>query len=304
VRRWQASGRGRKTTIWSAATLALVGVGLWAAGQLRGEGPLDPIMPSRPGPPVVVWAVGDGADGGSHAKDVVRRIASGEIDRLLYLGDLYDGGGRADFIENYEPTYGHFKRITEPTVGDNDWPRRSEGYYPYWRSVRGNRLPPWYAFSVAGWQILSLNSEAPHGPTSRQLRWLAHKLDRTPDFGNCRVAFWHRPRFSAARKYGNNKSFSPFWRALRHRARLVLNGHAHDMQRFAPRGGITQFISGTGGHGLYGLRTGVRGLRFGDDRHYGALRIGLGRGRARFAFVADSGEVLHSGRLGCRRGRA
>jgi hypothetical protein len=118
-----------------------------------------------------------------------------------------------------------------------------------------------------------------------------------PEFGNCRIAFWHRPRFSAA-LHGDAEDMEPIWQQLA--ARAVLSGHDHDMQRLTPAGGITRFVSGAGGHGLYEIDRADPRLQFADDRHYGALRLRLGHERMRWRFVSAAGRVLDRGALGCR----
>ena len=55
-------------------------------------------------------------------------------------------------------------------------------------------MPDYYSFRVAGWQILSLNSETEHGYRSPQVRWLARKLERP---GTCRIAFAHQTALNA-----------------------------------------------------------------------------------------------------------
>ena len=78
------------------------------------------------------------------------------------------------------------------------------------------------------------------------------------------------------------------------------------MQRFAPIDGITQFVSGAGGHERSTTcdRDDAR-LAFGDDRHYGALRIDLRPRRARAARSSPrGGRVLDVGTVRCRPLRA
>jgi hypothetical protein len=91
---------------------------------------------------------------------------------------------------------------------------------------------------------------------------------------------------------------APLWGALSGRAVLVLNGHDHNMQRFKPINGITQYVSGAGGHSRYALRHDSR-LAFGNDRDDGALRIELRPRRARLAFVSAAGEILDTSTVGC-----
>ena len=97
---------------------------------------------------------------------------------------------------------------------------------------------------------------------------------------------------------------APIWDALRGKAAIVVTGHEHSMQRLRPIDGITSFVSGAGGHGLHDLRRDDPRLAFGDDRTYGALRLRLRRGEARYAYVSSAGRVLDSGALRCRPLRA
>ncbi|HET9315052.1 MAG TPA: metallophosphoesterase family protein [Vicinamibacteria bacterium] len=245
----------------------------------------------------VVWAVGDGADGGAAARRVARRIARGRPDWLLYLGDVYDGNGLRQYRRHYGRVYGRFTKITAPTPGNHEWPRHRSGYDRYWTGVRGTRPPAYYAVSLAGWRIVSLNSEVAHGNRSRQLRWLRRLLRRNPT--NCTIAIWHRPLRSAG-IHGDQRDVTPFWSALRGHAVLVLNGHDHDLQRHRPRDGIVELVAGAGGHDRYPIDPSYPGLAFGDARHYGALRLVLRRGRASFTFVSSGGRRLDAGRVHCR----
>lgn len=246
--------------------------------------------------PATIWAVGDGADGGARAKRLVARIVAERPARLLYLGDVYERGTAADFAANYATTYGRLARLTAPTPGNHDWPAHPDGYDPYWAKVTGAATPPWYAFGVAGWEILSLNSEAPHGQGSAQVDWLRSRLRGA---GTCRLAFWHRPYLSDGR-HGDQGDVAPLWEALRGRAALVLNGHDHDTQRFRPADGITEVVAGAGGKSFYGVDRGDRRLAFADDRTDAALRLTLRRGRADLAVIAVDGRVLDRATVPCR----
>jgi Calcineurin-like phosphoesterase len=287
-----------------ATLLALAGVVVWLVACPDNSHvsivrlPHGVFVPSGPERPAIVWAVGDGADGREPARAVARLIASGPIDRLLYLGDVYKRGTASDFSKHYATVYGRLARRTAPTPGNHDWPHHLDGYDPYWRRVTGRPAPAFYRFRLGGWEILSLNSEAPHEPGSAQLRWLRSQLRRP---GTCRLAFWHRPRYSDGTEHGDQKDVESFWQALRGHATLVLNGHEHDMQRFRSRDGITELASGAGGHGRYTIRRGDPFLAFGDDRNYGALRLDLAPGRAQFAFVAADGRILNQGHVRCRQ---
>jgi Calcineurin-like phosphoesterase len=178
--------------------------------------------------------------------------------RLPIPGDVYPSGTAEDFARNYHPVYGRLAPITWPTPGNHEWWGREQGYFPYWRE-QGRPARPWYRFSLGGWELLSLNSETPHGAGSPQLRWLDSVVGAAP--GTCRLAFWHRPRFSAGTVHGDAPDVAPFWRSLRGHARLVLNGHDHVLMRYRRRAGLTEYVAGAGGRVRYGLRPDRRGIR-------------------------------------------
>jgi hypothetical protein len=258
-------------------------------------GPQRPFVASVRADRAVVWAVGDGADGDDEGRLVARRIVAGRIDRLLYLGDVYDDGTAEEYAEHYAPVYGRFARITAPTPGNHEWDNRAEGYDAYWRRVTGRTPPRFYAFTVAGWTFLSLNSEDGTDEDAAQVAWLRRRLAGP---GDCRVAFWHKPRYSAG-KHGDDEEVAPLWNALRGRARVVINGHDHDMQRLRPRDGITAFVSGAGGKELYELDRDRADLAFGNDDAYGALRLDVRPGVIRHSFVTAEGRTLDAGTVRC-----
>jgi calcineurin-like phosphoesterase family protein len=249
--------------------------------------------------PATVWAVGDAAAEGQYKLRVARLVARGKPDRFLYLGDVYEDGTAAEYRNNYTPAFGRFDRITAPTPGNHEWPAHAEGYQPYWRAVIGSEIPDYYRFTIGGWEVLSLNSESAHGEGSSQLRWLRSTVSRGR--GTCTLAFWHRPRYSYG-EHGDQPDVSPFWKALRGRATLVVNGHEHNMQRWPPREGITELVSGAGGRGIYRMTPEEKAsLPFGNDTDFGALDLRLAPGRAEFRFVAVDGRTLDSGKLRCAR---
>ena len=77
------------------------------------------------------------------------------------------------------------------------------------------------------------------------------------------MAIWHHPRWSSG-GHGSDPDVGPFWDALsKAGADVVVNGHDHDYERFAPQdpagdkdatNGIREFVVGTGGASLTGFR--------------------------------------------------
>ncbi len=286
--------RGGALAVSVAAVVALAAAVLPADG---GDRAASSFVPSSDQKRAEIWAVGDGADGSPESYAVAKMIARAEPDRFLYLGDVYPAGTAADFAERYDPTYGRIAAITGPTIGNHEIDNRQYGYDPYWRAIHGRTPPSYYAFRIAGWKIMSLNSEIDHSTDSPQLRWLRRKV-RGP--GNCRIAFWHRPLLNAGTTHGDARSTASFWDALQGRARLVLNGHEHNMQRHSPVQGMVELIAGSGGNDQYPLDRSHPGLRFGDDASPGALRLRITPRRVRFAFITTTGRVLDAGIRRCR----
>jgi Calcineurin-like phosphoesterase len=281
-----------------AGTLAVVS----AAHEPGGPGSTTGRFPAAPGnDSSTLWAVGDGADGSENSRRLARMIADAEPELFAYLGDVYQEGRAFEFANNYETVYGPLNPVTLPTPGNHDWPLHAEGYDPYWANVIGGEPPHHYATSIAGWQVLSLNSEESLDPSSPQVRWLARKVARG---GSCRIAFWHRPRYSAG-AHGDQLDVEPLWRLLEGRAALVLNGHDHNSQELQPQGGTVELVAGAGGHGHYPLDERYPRLAWSNATDDVALRVRLSRRHARYDFVSSAGAVLRSGSASCKphRGR-
>ena len=258
-------------------------------------------MPSRTKPRSVVWAVGDAADGGPESEAVARMVARHRVHRLIYLGDVYENGTAAEFESNYRPLYGRYDRITAPTIGNHEWPNVATGYVPYWTRARGHPPPFWYASAASGWQLISLNANAPSVTAPQQLNWLRSEIRRTPRYGNCRIAITHQP-FMSAGLHGDLSALDGIFDELVGHASIWISGHDHDMQRLRPASGITQLVDGAGGNDLYPVNRDDPRLAFFDDTHHGAVRLKLKPGRAVISFVATDGSLLNRSAVTCSEG--
>jgi Calcineurin-like phosphoesterase len=263
-----------------------------------GQGSEQGWMRSRPKPRSVIWAVGDAADGSAASRAVASMVTSRRVDRLLYLGDVYETGTAEEFHANYRPLYGRLGVVTAPTIGNHEWPNIATGYVPYWTAVRGTPPPLRYAFATSGWQLISMNSNQP--TDAGQEEWLDREIRRTERYGNCRIAFMHHPRYSAG-LHGDLDTLQGVFDELREDARILLAGHDHDMQRLQPTDGVTQYVDGAGGAELYPVNRDDPRLAFFDDSHHGALRLVLRPGRAVLSFIAADGSLLDRSTVFCRR---
>jgi Calcineurin-like phosphoesterase len=248
----------------------------------------------------IVWAVGDAADGGPDSREVAAMIGSHRVDRFLYLGDVYERGTAREFEVNYRPLYGRYDQSAGPTIGNHEWANVATGYVPYWTAARGKPPPFWYASAASGWQLISLNSNAPISTSPDQLGWVRSKIERSPRYGTCRIAFMHHPTYSAG-LHGGLAALQPVLAELEGNASILLSGHDHDMQRLRPISGITQLVSGSGGRELYPVNRNDPRLAFYDDTHHGAVRLKLRPGRAVVSFVASDGSLLDRSAVSCRQ---
>jgi hypothetical protein len=245
--------------------------------------------------PLVVWAIGDGAAGTAPSRRLARRIVADDPDRVLYMGDVYETGTAEEFRRDFAAPYRPLLRRMLPTPGNHEWPNHATGYDPFWERVTGAPTPPWYAVRLGAWQVLSVNSEAPHDAGSAQLRWLRRALRRPAP---CRLAIWHRPRFSAG-PHGDQLDMEPVWDAVRGRVAVVFAGHEHDFQRMRRVGGTVQIISGAAGRALYAVDESDPRLAFSDDSHYGGYRLRLHPDRIEAVGLSAAGRRLDRTTISC-----
>jgi hypothetical protein len=90
---------------------------------------------------------------------------------------------------------------------------------------------------------------------SEQGKWLQQDLAQHP--AACTLAYFHKPLFSSGLAHGADPEIKPLWEILYHAgADVVIDGHDHDYERFAPQDpngksdsvqGIREFVVGSGG---------------------------------------------------------
>ena len=184
---------------------------------------------------------------------------------VLTLGDnQYEDGALAKYQVSYEGSWGRFKAITHPSVGNHEYGTRgAAGYFAYFGAAAGDPAKGYYSFDLGAWHLIALNSNCRFvggcGPGSPQERWLREDLAANGRRA-CVLGFWHHPRFSSG-PHGSDESMDGLFRALYDAgADVALSGHDHDYERFAPLNGdgqpdptrgVRQFVAGTGGRSHY-----------------------------------------------------
>lgn len=224
-----------------------------------------------------------------------RLVESLAPDVVAPLGDLqYEFGEAKNFAASYEPTWGRFKERTRPAVGNHEYAGgRAPGYYGYFGDAAGGvDGRGWYSYDVGTWHVVVLNSVCAVvgcGEGSDQLAWLRADLGANPR--RCILAYWHHPRWTSG-LHGVDESVQPFWDALSAAgADVVLGGHDHHYERFAPIQGIRQFVAGTGGRNLYPVLSQIEGSEAVDTRTFGVLALTLRDDGYDWRFVAIPGSA-------------
>ena len=227
---------------------------------------------------------------------------------IFTLGDnVYPDGNAAMYSSCYGPTWGRFRSRTRPSPGNHDYlTAAATPYFNYFGSLAGPRGRGYYSYDLGAWHIVSLNSEVAAYAGSAQERWLRQDLSTNPK--RCTLAYWHKPLFSSG-GMGASIGMRALWKALYDRGTdVVLNGHDHDYERFAPQtptgsanatNGIRAFVVGTGGAPLLPFKSTVANSRFRYNKSHGVLRLTLSDGSYAWKFITVSGVVVDAGQSSC-----
>jgi acid phosphatase type 7 len=234
---------------------------------------------------------------------------------IFAVGDLaYPDGSDEQFAKCYGPTWGRFKNRTRPAPGNHEYHSSgASGYVNYFGATAGDPKKGYYSYELGDWHIIVLNSEciAVGGceSGSPQEKWLRQDLAAHPT--KCTLAYWHNPLFSSGLAHGNDHKVKPLWVALYEaNADVVLNGHDHDYERFAPQDpsgrldkerGIREFVVGTGGknsHRVFGPTK--RNSEVRQARAFGVLKLTLRTASYDWEFVPVAGKIFSdSGSASC-----
>jgi hypothetical protein len=248
-----------------------------------------------PGDEVLVGA-GDIASCAYQDDEATARLIDSIPGTVFTAGDdAYPGGSARDFSDCYDPTWGRFKRRTRPSPGNHD--HRTSGAAAYF-AYFGEAAPyNYYSYDLGAWHIVSLDSEIETALGSPQEQWLRADLAATTR--RCTLAYWHRPRFSSSTGHGSDADLQPLWQALYDAgAEIVLAGHDHVYERFAPQTpkgdadpvkGIREFVVGTGGADHYGFGTPLPNSEVRSGVTAGVLKLVLGRDTYSWQFLPVPG---------------
>jgi hypothetical protein len=222
---------------------------------------------------------------------------------VMAVGDLaYPDGSKENFV-CYDKVWGRARSRTRPAPGNHEF--HSAGatpYFDYFGAAAGDPKTGYYSYELGTWHIIVLNSEciAVGGcePGSAEEKWLRADLAAHPVA--CTLAYWHKPLFSSGGTHGNDLTVKPLWDALYEaNADVVIGGHDHDYERFAPqtpdgaadpKRGIREFVVGTGGKNHRPFTEPKPNSELRDATAFGVLKLTLKPNSYDWQFIPEPGK--------------
>jgi acid phosphatase type 7 len=303
---------------------------LWAGSALpqepavkRPAGPITSSKSDKKKSPDTFTLVGAGDIVGCSdlsAAEATAKLIDAIPGTVFAAGDLaYQRGTYEEFIKCYGPTWGRFKARTRPTPGNHEYNgATATGYFRYWDGRAGDPGKGYYSYDLGAWHIVVLNTNCGSSQLggcaegSPEETWLKQDLAAHPNV--CTLAYGHHALFSSGLlpKHAEHPELRAFWQDLYDTdADLILAGHEHSYERFAPQDpqgspdpehGIREIVVGTGGRSHTPLGYAKPNSEVRDDKTYGVLKLTLSPGKYRWEFIPvpgqpfrDSGEgVCHN----------
>ena len=234
---------------------------------------------------------------------------------VMAVGDLAYPDGTKENFDCYDRTWGRAKTRTRPAPGNHEF--HSSGatpYFAYFGAAAGDAGGGYYSYALGAWHIIVLNSECEDvggcDAGSREEKWLRTDLAAHP--ASCTLAYWHKPLFSSGGAHGNDLLVAPLWQALYDAgADVIINGHDHDYERFAPQNpqgqadaprGIREFVVGTGGKNLRPFGTTKDNSEVRSIDSFGVLKLTLRPNGYDWLFISQHGkQFTDSGTANCHK---
>lgn len=241
---------------------------------------------ATPEPVAVLVGAGDIADCASAGDEATAALLDAIGGTVFTLGDnVYPAGTPDQFAGCYAPSWGRHVSRTFPSAGNHDYETPgAAGYYGYFGPAAGQPGQGWYSYNAGAWHVVVLNSVCGavggcHAGSAQEV-WL--RADLAANRAPCTLAYWHHPRFSSG-EHGSDPTYDAFWRALYDAgAEVVLVGHDHVYERFAPQTpdaaadparGVRQFTVGTGGKSLYAFGPPIANSEARSNQTFGVLEL-------------------------------
>lgn len=241
---------------------------------------------------------------------------------VFAVGDLvYDATTLPQFQHCYGAAWGRFKERTRPALGNHEYLEHDAlPYFQYWGGQAGPAGKGYYSYEVGAWHVVVLNTncDAPGlggcAAGSPQEAWLRQDLQEHRDA--CIVAYGHHALFSSGifRSHAVHLELKRLWEDLyAAHADLVLAGHEHSYERFAPQDpdgrvdpqhGIREIVVGTGGRSHDPLGLGLPNSEVRNTDTYGVLKLTLLPQGYTWEFIPEEGKTFRDSGAGVCYNRA
>jgi hypothetical protein len=285
-------------------TLAIAALLVWRPAP--GTPGVTFVIPPLPSPEVAVLVgAGDIAECGDDDDEQTADLVAAIPGTVFLAGDnAYPDGTARQYRECYTPSWGQFLDRTRPAPGNHEYQTRgAAGYLDYFGTRAAPAGKTWYSWDAGDWHVIMLDSDCASiggcEAASPQGAWLTADLAASDP--RCTLAIWHHPRFSSG-EHGNHAFMEPFWQILYDAgADVIVNGHDHDYERFAPQDpdgtadpvrGIREFVVGTGGARLRAFRTIRANSEVRDASTHGVIRLLLAPEGYSWDFVPVAGGIF------------
>jgi hypothetical protein len=237
---------------------------------------------------------------------------------VFAAGDLaYEKGSAHEFSDCYGKTWGRFKDRTRPALGNHEYEtRKAAPYFAYWGQAAGPVDAGYYSYDLGAWHIVVLNTNCSEpgvggcSAGSEQEQWLRRDLAAHP--ASCTLAYGHHALFSSGffSRHAMHPELRPLWQALYEaHAELILAGHEHSYERFAPQdplgnpdpaNGIREIVVGTGGGSHTPLGSAIANSELRNTNTFGVLKLTLAVASFSWEFIPEPGESFRdSGSAAC-----
>jgi hypothetical protein len=272
------------------------GGGTGGMGGVDGEGGVGAI---------VLVGAGDIADCGTNGASSTASLLDDISGTVFTAGDnAYPEASAQNFAQCYEPTWGRHKARTMPAAGNHEYHTPGAApYFAYFGTKAGDPSKGYYSYDAGLWHVVVVNSNCVEiggcSAGTPQEQWLRTDLATHP--AACTLAYWHHALFASGQQ-GSNPIMLDIWKALyEFGVDVVLNGHDHDYERFAPQNplgaadaayGIREFIVGTGGAPLYPFGTVKANSEKRDNSAYGVFKLTLRDRSYDWQFVPQVGKTF------------
>jgi hypothetical protein len=267
----------------------------------------------------VLVGAGDIADCDNDGAEITAQLVEAVIDDndstiVFTAGDnAYETGTTEEFAQCFDPTWGRFKDWIRPSIGNHDLiDGDAPGYFSYFGDAAGQPDEGYYSFEAGSWLVVVLNtlcgSAGGCDVGSAQESWLRDLLQSSDHL--CTAAIYHHPMFSSGEHGGDDDAYDLFTLLYDEGAELVLNGHDHNYERFAPQdpegeldlaGGIRQFVVGTGGKGVDPIPDAEPNSEARFNETLGVLQLKLYDVGYEWEFIPEAGSTFtDAGANSCR----